>query len=239
MWDSVINFDEVFFLFINSRHSLFWDFFMKIVTGKIIWGFFYFSILYALWKTFGLRGMLLIFVATCFVVLIADQFTVSLLRPIFGRLRPSQPDNPISSYVHLVNDYRAGLYGFPSAHAANTLGVATFLSLVFRRWRFTIAIYLWSFLNAYSRVYLGVHYPGDLLVGGIIGIIAGLFVYFMILLLLKNISVYNDTTTILLRNKKRGHNEITYEFRPSDVPIIIEFLTLIGISLVSLFYLII
>lgn len=150
---------------------------MMMATGKIVWGGLYIAILFALWRAYGWKTMLIVFLMTCIAVACADQMTAKLMRPYFERLRPANIENPISELVHVVNDYRSGRYGFPSSHAANTFATATLLSLVFKRIRFTIGIFLWALINCYSRVYLGVHYPGDLLVGCIVGIMIGIIMF--------------------------------------------------------------
>lgn len=94
------------------------------------------------------------------------------------RLRPSNPENPLSEMVHIVGGYRGGSYGFPSCHAANSFALASFLTLLFANRKLSLFIFAWAVLNSYSRVYLGVHYPGDLLVGAIIGTAAGLAMAF-------------------------------------------------------------
>lgn len=91
---------------------------------------------------------------------------------------PSNPENPLSEMVHIVGGYRGGSYGFPSCHAANSFALASFLTLLFANRKLSLFIFAWAVLNSYSRVYLGVHYPGDLLVGAIIGTAVGLAMAF-------------------------------------------------------------
>lgn len=109
---------------------------------------------------------------------IDTQVCATLIRPEVCRLRPSNPANPLSEMVHIVGGYRGGSYGFPSCHAANSFALASFLILLFANRKLSLFIFAWAVLNSYSRVYLGVHYPGDLLVGAIIGTAAGLAMAF-------------------------------------------------------------
>lgn len=231
MIDNLLGLDENIFLSLNSNHSPFWDFFMFTVTGKIIWAGLYLSILYSLWRAYGIKVMLIVLVSSCLVVLFADQITASMLRPWVARFRPSHPDNPLSEMVHIVNDHRGGAYGFPSSHAANTFGVATLLSLVFRQWRFTIGIFFWALLNCYSRIYLGLHYPGDLLGGGLIGVIFGLLIYFLMIFFLR------ISGTGMLRRPQpviRVCPGVT-RFYPSDISVSVEAITILAVLIVDFF----
>ena len=227
MFDYLVGLDSEVFLWLHSPHTPFWDYFMLAVTGKVIWGGMYIAILYALWRTYGLKIALIVLIATALAVLFSDQLTASFIRPSIARLRPSHPENPISDYVNLVNGYRGGPYGFPSSHASNTFAVATLLSLVFRNIRFTVAIFIWALINCYSRVYLGVHYPGDLIVGAIIGFIIGLFLYLIIAVF----SGKKFPGSISARNgvfikKGRWYNP-EIKVYPSDLVILVELMTLI------------
>ena len=224
MIDYLIQTDTNVFLWLNSQHNLFWDVVMKMASGKIIWGGLYLALVYALWRAYGWRVALVTLLSAALCVLLADQLTATLMRPYFARLRPANLENPISPLVHIVDGYRAGRYGFPSSHASNTFAIATFLSLVLRRKRFTLFIYFWALLNCYSRIYLGVHYTGDILVGLIIGTLIGAIVYVVYRFASFQIGFYND-----LRRGDRfmsaNIGKVSFFFRPIDVPITIGLLT--------------
>jgi undecaprenyl-diphosphatase len=170
MLSVLIHIDTELMLWLNSFHSSFWDVFMYIVSDKWTWLPMYAVIVYVLLRKYGFK---LIFLWIClmffFAILFSDQLCGGFIRSYFERYRPSNLSNPISHYVHIVDGYRGGRYGFPSCHAANSFALATLLFLLFRNRMLTITIFVWAVLNSYSRVYLGVHYPGDLLVGALIG----------------------------------------------------------------------
>lgn len=225
MTDYFIELDTALFLWLNSSHSPFWDVFMKMASGKLIWIGMYAAILYAIWRAYGWRTLVVMSVACALTVTLADQITASFLRPIFERLRPANPENPISELVHIVDGYRGGRYGFPSCHAANTFAIATLLGFTFNRWRFTLAILSWAVLNCYSRVYLGVHYPGDLLAGLIIGCMCGAFIYLL------------ATATMKIWRGCKGPGRVDrlyhgyiagrrFSYRAIDLPILVEVLTI-------------
>lgn len=154
--------DTQLLLFFNGIHSPFWDYFMSAFTGKVIWVPMYASILYILLKNFHWKVALCYVVAIALTITFADQMCNSFLRPLVGRLRPSNPENPIADLVYIVNGRRGGGFGFPSCHAANSFGLAIFLICLFRKRWLSIFIVLWAFTNSYTRLYLGLHYPGDL-----------------------------------------------------------------------------
>lgn len=106
-------------------------------------------------------------------IILSDQITTGLMKPYFARLRPSHEPS-LEGMVHLVNNYKGAMYGFASSHAANTFGTAAFLWLLFRKSKPWMAwLFLWATLVSYTRIYLGVHYPADIVVGGLVGILCG------------------------------------------------------------------
>ena len=156
----LVNTDQNLLLYLNGFHNAFGDYFMSTFTGKWIWVPMYASILYVLLKNFNWKITLCCLTAIALTILFADQVCASLIRPAVERLRPSNPANPISDLVHIVNNYRGGRYGFPSCHASNSFGLAFFLVFLFRKRWLSLFILLWATLNCYTRIYLGVHYPG-------------------------------------------------------------------------------
>jgi undecaprenyl-diphosphatase len=167
--------DQRLFLFINSLNSPFWDNVMYAVSGKVIWAPLYLAIL--IWLGFKYkRRFLVILLFVILAVTLADQLSVQLFKNVFLRLRPCHEPSLVGM-IHLVNGQCGGLYGFVSSHAANSFNVAL-LSLMFikKRW-YSISILLWASVIGYSRIYLGVHYPGDVICGAILGSLIGWGVY--------------------------------------------------------------
>lgn len=173
MTDYLLDIDNSLHLFLNSAHCPFFDSFMSLYSGRFIWIPMYVALLIIMLRRYPLAKVLILLIGIALSITLADQICASVLRPVFQRLRPSNLDNPISEFVHIVNGYRGGAYGFPSCHAANSFALAVFAAMLIHRRSFTAFILIWAAINCYSRIYLGVHYPGDLLVGGVIGAIIG------------------------------------------------------------------
>ena len=172
MMDELIEIDKKILVFLNSFHSPILDPVMLILTQTLTWIPLYAVLIFLLFKNFKNEAWLILLGAAITIIL-ADQITSTLMKPYFARLRPSH-DPSMQSLVHIVENYKGGLYGFSSSHAANTMGVALFIWLNLRKiYRWIGLIFIWAILMSYSRIYLGVHYPGDILVGGTIGLFCG------------------------------------------------------------------
>lgn len=174
MLEFLIDIDQSLMVALNGMHSAYMDTFMMLFSGRWVWVPMYAAIFAAVLWRYGWRRGLLLSLAVGLAVTIADQTCATLLRPLVERLRPANLDNPLSAMIHIVDGYRGGQYGFPSCHAANTFALAAAVAILLQRRGVVAFVYAWALVTCYSRVYLGVHYPGDLLVGAIVGTAAAL-----------------------------------------------------------------
>ncbi len=177
--------DEQLLLFLNGMHTTFGDYFWFAFTGKFIWVPMYAALLYVVLRSSQRKTALFVVLAIALTITLADQTCATVIRPVVARLRPSNLENPLSEFIHIVNGKRGGMYGFPSCHATNSFGLAFMVMYLFRNRWLTTFILIWAALNSYSRLYLGVHYPGDILVGTIVGFCAASVVYFLFCLVAK------------------------------------------------------
>lgn len=187
LWLSDI--DARLLLIVNGAHSPFFDSVMWCISGRWIWIPFYAVLAYLLFRRMSWKRASICLVTIGLIILSADQTCATLIRPEIGRLRPANLNNPLSSFVHVVNGYRGGRYGFPSCHAANTFALAVFMSLVIRHKWFTVMMFSWAFIVSYSRMYLGVHYFGDLFCGATIGSLFAVLFYYLQNYLFKRLNI--------------------------------------------------
>lgn len=187
LWLSDI--DARLLLIVNGAHSPFFDSVMWCISGRWIWVPFYAVLAYLLFRRMSWKRASICLVTIGLIILAADQTCATLIRPEIGRLRPANLNNPLSSFVHVVNGYRGGRYGFPSCHAANTFALAVFMSLVIRHKWFTVMMFSWAFVVSYSRMYLGVHYFGDLFCGTTIGSLFAVLFYYLQNYLFKRLNI--------------------------------------------------
>ena len=175
MLDYLNDIDTDALLAVNGLHDMFQDALWWMVSAK--WS----SLLLVLALVWILlhqnrRHTLLVLLMLVLAFVIADQVSSGLIKHLVERLRPTH-DPSLGDAVHVVNGYRGGMYGFVSSHAANSFAAATLIALIMRHRLVTISLLAWAALQCYSRVYLGVHYPGDILGGIIVGVLAGWLVW--------------------------------------------------------------
>ena len=168
MIDFILELDEKLLLFFNGLHTPWMDSLMFTLTNGKVWApLFLFAIIFIVVKYKGKGFFILLFVGL--TIALGDQISSSFLKPIIGRLRPSHEPH-LEGILHIVNNYRGGLYSFVSSHATNSFGVATMLWLLIGKSYKWISIFFgWAVLFSFTRIYLGVHYPGDIIGGAILG----------------------------------------------------------------------
>lgn len=173
MIETLTSIDHQLLLFFNGWHTPLMDEIMAHITGKWIWIPFYLILIDLLFRKLGPKYAALTLVAVVLAIVLADQICAGLIRPLAGRLRPCHPDNPIFSSITLVNGIQPRGFSWPSCHAANSFALATLLACVMKSRKFTALIFTWAAVVSISRLYLGVHFPSDVLTGAMIGIALG------------------------------------------------------------------
>lgn len=181
--------DRQLLLAVNGSDSLFLDRLVRTLTHGATWIPMYLSMFYMLIKNNdNFRRLLFVIggVAVCY--LLAGAFDDGIIKPLVARWRPTH-DPEIGMLVDIVDGYRGGRYGFFSAHAANTFSIAVFFCWLVRSRVLSVAAVIWSFINCWTRLYLGVHFPGDILVGLLWGGLVGSFAYYVYYRLTRNMVV--------------------------------------------------
>lgn len=178
-WNAIIEFDKQLLLAVNGSDSLFLDGLVKTLTNAATWIPLYISLFYIVVKNNDtVQKIALIVLCAGLCVLFAGAVDDMIVKPSVARWRPTH-DPEIGMLVDVVNGYRGGRFGFFSAHASNTFSIAVFFSLLVRSRLLTCFLFGWSFTNCWTRLYLGVHYPGDILVGLIWGAMVGTSIWFL------------------------------------------------------------
>ncbi|PVX50136.1 phosphatase PAP2 family protein [Hallella colorans] len=175
--ESIIEFDQQLLLWFNGSDSLFLDRMSDMLTWGFTWTPLFLALFFLVVK--NNETMPQIVLVTCcagLCILLADGMADGIVKPLVARPRPAM-DPYLKYLVDVVDGHRGSGFSFFSAHAANTMSLAVFFSMLVRNRLFTVVMVLWSLLNCWTRLYLGLHYPVDIVCGLLWGIVSGLISY--------------------------------------------------------------
>ena len=173
---------------VNGAHSLFFDSLMMTLTSGLTWIPLYIALLYLVIKNNDTMTQIFLAIGCCLLCLFITEFvTEGLVKPAVGRLRPGSDPRWMYDW-HVVDNLRGRDFSFFSAHAANTMGITMFFCLLVRSRILSWMMVIWSLVNCYTRLYLAMHYPSDILVGLAFGALAGMVAYLVYYLIFRQVS---------------------------------------------------
>ena len=224
----LVDIDKQVMLALNGSDSLYMDGVMKIYTTTAVWIPVAAVLLFIVIKNNTPRNTLLIILSVALTILLTDKVSSDIIKPLVGRLRPSHDPE----FMHLIdtfNGYRSGSFSFTSSHACNSFGIFMFISLLIKNRTLSLSLLAWAIINSFSRIYLGVHFTGDILCGAIVGTLLGLTVYLLYAFIHKKIE--RQPTRITANYTRSG-------FLVEDVNIMTSaiYLTFVFITIYALIY---
>ena len=177
MMDFITAADTALFMFLNGIHGELMDQLMVLISGKFEWIPLYILLLVLIGIKIGWKNLIIVIPFVIILIVFTDQTSV-MIKNLVERLRPCH--NPlIMEQVHIVNGHCGGQFGFVSSHAANTFGLAAFVGLLLKPFykHVLLILLIWALVVSYSRIYLGVHYPLDIIMGASLGVFIGYYVH--------------------------------------------------------------
>jgi undecaprenyl-diphosphatase len=177
MFDQLLQYDKEVFIFLNGLGSTSWDGFWLVVTNKLTFAPLYAILLFLIYKKLGLKNLLLLVLVVAAMIAFTDQITNLFKYVLVKRPRPCREED-LQAVMRFVAG-GCGRYGFFSGHAANSMAAAVFAGLLLRPYYKNLIFILlfWSAIVAYSRIYVGVHYPLDIVCGLAFGALSGFMFY--------------------------------------------------------------
>ncbi|CAM3535024.1 membrane-associated phospholipid phosphatase [Flavobacterium saliperosum S13] len=168
--EKIIQLDKQLFVFLNGLGSEQFDGLWLLITKQLHWAPFFVFIFYLLYKKVGWKHLLLILISIAALITFSDQFT-NLIKNNVQRLRPCN-DLEIKDIIRIVK--ASDTFSYFSGHASNSMASTTFVFLILRKYyKYAFLLFLFPLIFAYSRIYLGLHFPGDILSGYVFGAFAG------------------------------------------------------------------
>jgi len=217
----LIALDKQWLLAVNGSDSLYLDRVAHVLTTALTWLPIYLSLFYVvLHNNDNFRKVLCVLAGAGLCVLLAGTVDDMIVKPMVARWRPTH-DPEIGMLVDVVDGYRGGRYGFFSAHASNTFSIAVYFCWLIRSRLLSIALVIWSFTNCWTRMYLGVHFPGDILVGLTWGFIVGTCVYYLYYRVTKRMSITRH------RYVTSTYTSTGYQRVDCDIPVAVLVFTLL------------
>ena len=217
----LIALDKQWLLAVNGSDSLYLDRVARILTTALTWLPLYLSLFYVVLRNNdNFRKVLCVLAGAGLCVLLAGTVDDMIVKPTVARWRPTH-DPEIGLLVDIVDGYRGGNYGFFSAHASNTFSIAVFFCWLIRSRVLSVAMVIWSLTNCWTRMYLGVHYPGDILVGLTWGFLVGSFAYFLFY------RVTRRLTSAKNRFVSSKYTLMGYQRADCDIPVAVLVFTLV------------
>ncbi|MFD1315059.1 phosphatase PAP2 family protein [Namhaeicola litoreus] len=172
--DKLINSDKELFIYLNGLGNESWDPFWVAATNMLSWIPLFLFFIYLMYRFFGLKKTIALVVIVALLITFSDQFA-NLIKYSVGRLRPNR-DPEINTFIRILKNNKS--FSFFSAHAGTSMAVTTFVYFTLRKKiKYAGLFFIWPLFFAYSRIYIGVHFPLDILAGGIFGVITGILFY--------------------------------------------------------------
>ncbi len=192
--DKLIQLDKELLVFLNGLGNENWDTFWMVITNQFSWIPLYLLFFYLIFKSLGWKKLIALILLIALLVTFSDQLTV-FIKNTFERLRPNR-DTSINEIIRILKNNKS--FSFVSGHATTSAAVSLFMHLTLKKdFKYTVLFFIWPLLFAYSRIYIGVHFPIDVTVGALLGLLIGWIFYKLSLIILlkidsKNLEVTNS-----------------------------------------------